>query len=285
MEKGAIHLDWMISMSIFLVFLLLILVYFKPGSEPAYQKSYLIPIIENNFKKEVYYSIERLPISADIDVSNLDYDIQYLEFEFNGNFPICGSIDDFQVVNASLPFTPLNFYIKSLDCNTKTGIMDIEPLHISKDTTNSIRFYLLYSEGLNYKASNPGLNCMTTSVPPNDPNCIKALDLKIGVSEIITGLNKNKLDRDYDLDGNFDGGLLANISTNYNKKLKKSWGYPPSKDFKICVDRLDDANCYPNNTIKSIPEDANVFAKEFKENILNDNTELGGSIAVNIRTW
>ena len=38
MKRGAIHLDWMISMSIFLVFLLLILVYFKPGSEPAYQK-------------------------------------------------------------------------------------------------------------------------------------------------------------------------------------------------------------------------------------------------------
>ena len=62
-------------------------------------------------------------------------------------------------------------------------------------------------------------------------------------------------------------------------------GYPESKDFKVCKDSLDDYNCYPDDAIKKIPDDANIFAKEFRENALNDDTTLGGSVNMNIRAW
>ena len=83
-KKGITHLDWMISMAIFLLFLLPIFLFFKPGAEPAYHLDYLTSIIEEKFRDETYYSIERIPISgggsADIE------GIQYIEFEFEGYF-------------------------------------------------------------------------------------------------------------------------------------------------------------------------------------------------------
>src|SRR3989344_8877171 len=118
MKKGSMHLDWMVSMSIFLVFLLMILIYFKPGAEPAYQKDYLLPIVEANFRNSTYYSIERLPITTTITPTQEGID--YIEFEFDKNFPICGVDEDkFKAIDSS--FQAVEFDI-SIDCGRKSYV-------------------------------------------------------------------------------------------------------------------------------------------------------------------
>src|SRR3989344_9079806 len=111
-KKGIAHLDWMISMALFLLFLLSIFVFFKPGAEPAYHRDYLTSIIEDKIRDATYYSIERIPISGEIftDIEG----IQAVEFEFIDNFPICGDRNKFRVVDTS--FNSKQFLIKELNC-------------------------------------------------------------------------------------------------------------------------------------------------------------------------
>jgi len=282
MKTGAMHLDWMVSMGIFLLLVLSIFIFFKPGAEPAYSKNYLLPIIENNFKKSVYYSIERIPISAE-NINIESEGITFLELDFAGNFPVCNADTiKYNVVDSS-SFDDINFKIVDLDCGTKSGKIQLKPNNQLITGNNNIKFYLLYSD--NFTTDHSGkFDCRTTIVDGNPKNCVPVEGMKMGVSEIITGLNKKILVSDHDLDGNDDGGYLNYINDNY-ATIKTEWNYPMTKEFKICKDSLEDFNCYPKNSVKKIPDDVNVFAREFNELVLNENTELGSNIIINVRAW
>jgi len=51
-KKGAIHIDWVISMAIFIIYLLLLLVLIKPSYKPSFEGDVLVDIIKENFIKE-----------------------------------------------------------------------------------------------------------------------------------------------------------------------------------------------------------------------------------------
>ncbi len=280
-KKAVAHLDWMISMAIFLMFLLSIFVFFKPGAEPAYHKDYLISILEDKLRDETYYSIERMPISG--EVTAVEENIQYARFEFLGNFPICGDKNKFRVIDTS--FNSVQFDIKSINCagSSRAGIIDIA-YSIPKDTLTKVKFYLLYSK--DFLPVGQGVNCIITPQQPGEEkNCVKMPAFTLGVSEIVKGMNSKKLDYDLNIDNEPDGGWLGYIANNYGEELKKEFVYPAAKDFKFCIDNLDDKNCSPNNTIKAIPIDVAVYAKEIKETALKEDTTLGRVYTISLRAW
>lgn len=270
-------------MGIFLLLVLSIFIFFKPGAEPAYSKDYLLPIIENNLKKSAYYSIERIPISAEnINIESVG--IEFLEFNFDGNFPVCDAdIKKYNVIDSS-SFEDMDFKIVGPDCSTKTGKIQLKPKNpLSVGSGNSIKFYLLYSDKFT-EDNTDSFDCRTSTVEGNPKNCVSAGSMKIGVSEIIMGLNKKMLVSDYDLDGTNDGGYLQYINDNYDA-TKTAWNYPMTKEFKICYNNFDDIYCYPHDSVKKISTDVNVFAREFNEPALNEDTQLGSNIIINVRAW
>lgn len=56
------HLDWAISMGIFIVAILTIFMFLKPGSEPLYPKESIMPVVENNFVNDVYWTVKKVPL-------------------------------------------------------------------------------------------------------------------------------------------------------------------------------------------------------------------------------
>ena len=56
------HVDWIIAMGLFLVFITSLFVFFKPGITPLYQPEILLNIVEKNFINETELRITKIPI-------------------------------------------------------------------------------------------------------------------------------------------------------------------------------------------------------------------------------
>lgn len=72
-KKGAGHVDWTISIGIFLIFLLSILVFIKPVYKPTYESEVLGEMVKNSFLAENNRTIYRRPIIiGDCDIIDCD---------------------------------------------------------------------------------------------------------------------------------------------------------------------------------------------------------------------
>jgi hypothetical protein len=58
-KKGAIHIDWMVSFGIFIVYVLILLVWIKPGYTPSFEEKSLIEIVKSNVEKDYSLSVEK----------------------------------------------------------------------------------------------------------------------------------------------------------------------------------------------------------------------------------
>ncbi|MEK6861417.1 MAG: hypothetical protein AABY07_05585, partial [Nanoarchaeota archaeon] len=63
-KKGAEHVDWAISIGIFILFLLSILVYIKPVYKPTYEAETLGEMVKNSFLSENNATIYKLPLKV-----------------------------------------------------------------------------------------------------------------------------------------------------------------------------------------------------------------------------
>jgi len=61
-KKGAIHVDWVISMGLFLIYLITLFILIKPGSYVEYKPENLFTIVESNFIREVSTNIKEVQI-------------------------------------------------------------------------------------------------------------------------------------------------------------------------------------------------------------------------------
>lgn len=62
MKRGFSHLDWVLSMGIFLVAILSIFIYIKPFSTNLYGDRDLVDIVKEKFNEEAYWTIKKLPL-------------------------------------------------------------------------------------------------------------------------------------------------------------------------------------------------------------------------------
>lgn len=59
MRKGTSHVDWAISMGIFLVYILLTFIFLKPATEPTYSGNSLLDIAYKGLKDDTSYTIKK----------------------------------------------------------------------------------------------------------------------------------------------------------------------------------------------------------------------------------
>jgi hypothetical protein len=68
MKKGDLHVDWVFSMGLFIVYLIILFLLIKPGIKPIYKSENLVYIVENNFKDTndfstgAYWVIKKTPV-------------------------------------------------------------------------------------------------------------------------------------------------------------------------------------------------------------------------------
>ena len=298
MGKGTSHVDWAVSMGIFLVFIMLTLIFLRPGTEPIYKPDTILKIIEKGLKEDCYYRIEKQLLNIDYSGSSGIWKVRIREASNNGlnldwivtdeirkHTAVMNSSNDYHdikwdVYNEYCEGDPCEGYYPEIHYDKY--VLDFE---INLDSNNNI-FYIVHSEDFEYNTD------VTESIPkrinidmkdePVDEsdwcsNCLidgeeYNFTYKLGVSEMSKGFSEDKIN---------------NLEPDY-AILKNAWNIPQDKNFRVNVTNLtaykEDGIAFFRGTEEPIPAGMNVFVKEWKDWILTPESELV-PVEVNIRLW
>ena len=248
MNKKGGHVDWVISMGIFIIYIFALFILIRPGVKPVYRPTDLLNNLQQNFEEDVIWTVKTVPLfvricrpgaeSASVDVNIPDSDWRISRAILNNN-----------------PGNAVNF---PLNCEGEGYSNDIVTIFISQSGLYDPQDYLNLEEECFFNELTGG-----------------ACEAELGVVEDIKGLNQNSLD-----------GLTSDITqsdVDIYKNLKASWGVPEEKDFSISIDR--EVNGQIENIIGAKPgEQANVFVRRFESQIV---TSIGETTptAVYLRIW
>ncbi|MEK6882870.1 MAG: hypothetical protein AABY22_24820 [Nanoarchaeota archaeon] len=256
-KRGAIHVDWALSMGLFLIYVTLLFIIIKPGYYVEHKPEDLFTILNDNFIpnvstdiKEVQFIITKCSGDRKVTLEDLNdnYEFSKLVKEDGTSLTKGDSVGSKIDIDCRLADPPI-----SKDVFIATSY---PKKHYIFGDLNSVP---------NYKIS-----CSTTG--PGTGDCSAGL----GVVSDFFGFDKSYLDQ---LVGNppFDKTPYGEIST--------SWGFPLSKSFNITVTNLDKSeNPVEVSNHAVVPEGINVFAKEFKW-IYLDKFNKRENLRVNIYVW
>ena len=242
-NKGLNYIDWIISFSLFLIIVMMIFAFLRPGISPAFDSEDLLNIIESNIVHESSWSVVSVPVA----VKNLINNTVYVDVS-HGLDSTWDFVDYYSTQNLTL----LNMRVSLSFDTARITCKDNFPC---KTGTSSSVFHsgiYLISVGF-FNSSSSALN-LSSKCSPNVP--VSDCEYIIGSKEIFTGLNEDN--------------LLLLASEDYDIK-KNDWNFPDSRDFSVSLD-------YLNGTIQDlikpnypVPDRLSVFVKEISMPILNEN--------------
>ena len=282
-KKGGIHVDWAISMGLFLVYVILLFIILKPGSYAIHKPESLFTIIENTFNNNTQISIREVLFSAgachDDDVIKLEenkrnYRFSEIKIFKSGTFTVLAN--DRGQNEVGISFGGSDITINCGNADDKYEKWSTNPngkprLFLATAYPKDLRNY----EDVDYSPQ------FIASCSVKDPNKKPTCDLttKLGTITEYTGYYQEYLEKIADKANNFE-------------QLKKDWGFPENSYFRINIKRTypnpdDDTN--PNIEIfdrlnPEAPEGVNVFIKEFDAVLLNKHNERE-KIRINILAW
>lgn len=263
-KKGAgIHVDWAISMGIFIISIITLILLLRPGVKPLFDTKTLLNLVEDKFNNETIWRVKMIPLHV------MKLDSQYKEDAPPPKLSV-------NVRGGSWGFT------KVVDPNSKGKILLASFAYgiagRNFDTTCSIAtcstvssqrsdyFFELYSaQG---KVNDPEPLFELKCTPKDKTKC----DGYLGSAEEVEGYNLNWINR-----------IINDQKTSVEyDQLKINWGYPSVSDFAIYVQGAGlDQDIVKN---PEIPEQADVQAKLIRSWILKDDGSKE-NITISFRVW
>jgi len=232
-KKGS-HADWVISLGIFIVYLMTMFTIIKPGIEQPYRNEVLMDIVEKNFEDSIFYNITKIPLYATISIDG-DYLSVTLPYSFN--------IEDVKVVDSEN---------KEKDIALINGELAICDEFVAG---NFYEYTIYYSVG-KYPSS-----------PCTPSQKAETSKKSLGTIEFLTGIDEDSLDHfkeNFCKDKNMYEDLKKEWKFPYVKDFKilavKGEKYDPNNIVDICNSDEEFAKPY---------KQADVFVKEKKSWILN----------------
>jgi hypothetical protein len=248
-KKGASHVDWAISMGLFIIYTLSLFLFLRPGIEDPINQSVLIKIAEKGFYQQTNVTLEQTPILVDYQG---DSGINQLQINFKKG-ELSGEDSDYTMENNQGERLSFSVSRQSERINFETTI--------SKGTKRL--FWLLYMEDALFT------NNMPNGALKKEP---EDFTYELGITEKTSGISQSKL-----------------VKLENKENLKALFNFPEDNEFEINVIDSESFD-YEGQTIihkySTTDEESeeNVFVKEFRENILN-NDGTREKIIVNIRVW
>lgn len=151
MKKAATHIEWVISMGIFLIFIISLFIVLKPGYKQPFAGDTLLNILEDNFNEEVYWTIKTTPLiiggCADsqtktviIEICNPDY-CPSTAWKFRDGSTIytksfTNSFND-ELIYHPLDSEEVELKIQQSACSTTLGITE-DLIGVSEDKLNDL---------------------------------------------------------------------------------------------------------------------------------------------------
>ncbi len=82
-KKGNVHIDWVISISIFLTYIIILLAFIKPSYKPSFEGDVLVNLVKKNFDEKIEWQVKKNLLSfrcetkgvANVDLKNYIPDI------------------------------------------------------------------------------------------------------------------------------------------------------------------------------------------------------------------
>ena len=62
MNKKGTHVDWVISMGIFIVYVFALFILLRPGIKPVHRPVTLLNVLEEGFREEVMWTVKVVPL-------------------------------------------------------------------------------------------------------------------------------------------------------------------------------------------------------------------------------
>ncbi|MDD5133596.1 MAG: hypothetical protein PHD81_00455 [Candidatus Nanoarchaeia archaeon] len=198
MNKKAIghHLDWMLAIGLFMVYILFVIVMLKPGIDPLYKGSVLLDLVQDNLMNEINWEITKVPIhikiSSTCPVENGDIKINF-PFDWNEKLRLFRENGNELAFSAS---PKVNLILDDVWSGTGEETLS---LMYSPDFTN-------------------GESGISGSCSP--------ADYTYGIAEMIKGICDN---------GNCGDKIDVLFNKNY-ADVKTEWNFPPNKEFSIQIE-------------------------------------------------
>ncbi|MEW6063089.1 MAG: hypothetical protein AB1571_01830 [Nanoarchaeota archaeon] len=260
MKKGVSHIDWVVSMGLFIVYVLILFIFIKPGYRPIDEGKILLKIVENDFRDGFYWDIDKIPLFIRVS------DNQYSSPGCKKSGPGSEYNDNLEIADFPFNWNNNNFFMKNEDqtklikSNLKgeaTKYLDFRADSIQAGTN---KYWLFYN-----KAEAYGSEFLKEEVcgTPGKPSCNTedCFDYILGVNERLGGIKP--IDR---------------------LSVLKYLDYPSTREFSITIYNKDGSTAYSYSTAGEPPINVNVYVKQWSDWILNkDGTNM--PVTVNIRAW
>lgn len=255
-KKGLSYIDWIISLGLFLVTVLMIFAFLRPGIVPSFESKDLINIVEKNFLNENSWDLISIPIAIqNIENSSYFIDITHSslsEWVFIGYT----SLQDLNSLDIKITNTSSSISISCIssnNCNTNVSsgisLSGIYLISLEKQFVSDEKIFEMEDT-----CSDNGM-CTYT----------------LGSKEIFVGLSELRIN------------YLINEDITYEEK-KEEWGFPDSRDFSIYLDYLNGTLIKVTSPEFEPSDQSSVFVKEIAIPILGEQGKRRPS-KVNIRVW
>ncbi len=273
-KKGATHVDWIISISMFIIFVLFLFILIQPSFTPVYDLSELANSVDSYLKKAGEWNLDKTAIFLG-DSSGQPQGVIYIKDQWPFDYDV-STPDKFAIFDKNL--NEINSRI-----NINGNLLTADEVWFLGTPGN---FYWLY---YSFDAS-----FSHTTFANNDYQYVyddlinNNIDYELGATESLIGFNIDKLND------------LAIICQNDYETAKDMFGLPETKEFAIYY-VYDQANAIYdfemtegicnwdydiNNPYTNVApyEQANIYVKEYLYWILEANGDTT-PILINIRVW
>jgi len=277
MKKGAIHLDWVISIGIFLMYILFFFIFISPFYKaPTQEGVIMLDILMDNFREEVYWNVTKMPIfiiNCDSCVGSPGGEDFCLP-----SFPFEEMSESTMIFTVSLKNPEnINFVInENCDSDGRPGGDDITDLTFSYDLgSKKETFWIIYNKGANY------LNTMWGTSDCNNYND------DLGICNFLQYIGDGEGDYDYyyGLAEKIFGISLKDFNNLDYDDLKEEWRFPTGADFWIRIKYIDETKGeLPPFGSEEPYEQANVYVREWSDYILNEDGTKE-AIKINMAVW
>ena len=155
-KRGSIHIDWVISVGIFLTFVVIVIAFVKPSYNPEFEGRVLLDLVEQKLKEKSEWKVKRNLLNVKCESSGVK------SFSLSQHIP---GLTNFKLLKEDM--TPANsLYKNSIDLKLNSGINRFFVIHSPAS----------YGEG-------------TLEATPDNPDC----EISAANPVISKGLRKNKL--------------------------------------------------------------------------------------------
>ncbi|MFH0752740.1 MAG: hypothetical protein V1914_04055 [archaeon] len=266
-KKGANHIDWAVSMGIFLVYILSMFILIQPGIQPFYSEDNLFQVVESQLDLDLDYEILRAPIYLDIISGAFPAASSgvYIQTELT-DFGLNPDMSDLRFVY----ITPEGQEVEAPFLVKNGFILFNSPYPLQSQKIEGTHTFVIYYSKDKFKQ---------TLVP----TLSKLFEKKIitpGTIEHLKGINERELK---------DFATLNCSDLESYEELKEAWNFPIGKEFSlyyVTTEKLPyDMNkiVYLCNQVRPYDQ-SDVFVKEWSDWILNINGTLA-PIIFNLQVW